>query len=1013
MSKPLFQTYLIFIIGVVVSLSIRSEQPVIAATVSAQPVPPDQQAADQEAGDDTLFLPFLATQTNSSVTEHPVDETWPSTLYRIYFTSQEELDRLATELDIWQEALAADQRYALALLRADQLATLRQDDYQVEVDAERTAELTRTLSLFSHEQPGSEEVEVSSIATIPSFACYRTVEETYTTLAQLAAANPHLAAWLDIGDSWHKQTPGGNAGYDIQALVLTNKVKPGPKPKLLLMAAIHAREYATAEMATRFAEYLVSHYNVDPEVTWLLDYHEVHIVPQVNPDGRKIAEGGVLWRKNRNNTNGCNSSSQYGVDNNRNSSFQWGLTGASTNPCNETYRGGAPASEPETQAIQNYALAIFPDQRGPNLSDVAPSDTSGVFISLHSYSQLVLPAWGWTTTPSPNHNQIFTLGRKFGFFNGYQVCSSATCLYTVSGTTDDWAYGELGIAAYTFEVGTEFFQNCTDFENTIWPQNLPALLYATKAARRPYQTPAGPEVLNPTLISTTVPAGTALVLAAAVNDTRYDSHGWGTEPVQAIQAARYTIDGPAWLATTSMALNSADGVFDSPSENVTATIDTTGLTTGRHTLFMEGQDAAGNWGVPTALFFWIAEGSAPTPTPTNTLAPPTATPIPTATPTNTPVPPTPTPTNTPIPGACMIYGSGDVPKNLPIGMAATTSQLFINGGGSISDLNVAVNMNHSWVGDLTFTLLHQETGTSVNLIDRPGQPASAWGCSGDNLTATLDDEAAAPVENSCTPNVPTLNGTLKPNSALSAFDGQSSSGAWLLTVKDAYLSADAGTLNNWRLEICTSGVEPTPTATATQPTATPTLTVTPTPMLPTATATATPGLPTATPTATPVSGVCTTYTSGDVPKGLPVGATTTSSSLNVSGSSVIADLNVNVNLRHTWVGDLRLTLHNQTTGANVTLIDRPGIPGSSWGCSRDDIFAQLADEATTAAEGVCSPSTPTLSGSLRPNGLLSAFNGTNADGVWVLTATDHYAAADGGALNSWSLEICTTNEVKE
>jgi murein tripeptide amidase MpaA len=66
------------------------------------------------------------------------------------------------------------------------------------------------------------------------------------------------------------------------------------------MAAIHAREYTTAELVTRYAEYLVTNYGVDPDVTWLLDNFEVHILPQANPDGRVIAEGGYYQRKNTN-----------------------------------------------------------------------------------------------------------------------------------------------------------------------------------------------------------------------------------------------------------------------------------------------------------------------------------------------------------------------------------------------------------------------------------------------------------------------------------------------------------------------------------------------------------------------------------------------------------------------------------------------------------------------------------------------------------------------------------------
>ncbi|MCE7986217.1 MAG: hypothetical protein DYG89_34000 [Caldilinea sp. CFX5] len=90
-----------------------------------------------------------------------------------------------------------------------------------------------------------------------------------------------------------------------------------------------------------------------------------------------------------------------------------------------------------------------------------------------------------------------------------------------------------------------------------------------------------------------------------VNDTRYNSNGWGTELTQAIQAGRYTIDAPSWSAATSVTLSPSDGAFNTAIEGATATIDTTGWSSGRHTIFVEGQDANGNWGVPTAIFITI------------------------------------------------------------------------------------------------------------------------------------------------------------------------------------------------------------------------------------------------------------------------------------------------------------------------------------------------------------------------------------------------------------------------
>jgi hypothetical protein len=154
-------------------------------------------------------------------------------------------------------------------------------------------------------------------------------------------------------------------------------------------------------------------------------------------------------------------------------------------------------------------------------------------------------------------------------------------------------------------MGTSFFQSCSTFQNEIYPDNLQALLYALKAIRRPYQNPAGPDATNLSLSQNSVPAGTSLSLMALIDDTRYDSNGHGDEPVQNIQAARYSIDQPSWEGGVTIAMSASDGGFNNSLEGVTVTIDTTGMTTGRHTIFVEGQDAAGNWGPPTAIFLQI------------------------------------------------------------------------------------------------------------------------------------------------------------------------------------------------------------------------------------------------------------------------------------------------------------------------------------------------------------------------------------------------------------------------
>ena len=428
--------------------------------------------------------------------------------------------------------------------------------------------------------------------------------------------------------------------------------------------------------------------------------------------------------------------------------------------------------------------------------------------------------------------------------------------------------------------------------------------------------------------------------------------------------------------------------------------------------------ATARWSTWVSGFTWSACNLGPTPTPGPT-ATATTPPIPTNTPSPTPAPD----------GLFCSTNSVTIPTS-----GNATDSLAVADGRSISDLNVSIDANHTWVGDLSFTLVHVDTGTSVTVIDRPGVPASTYGCSGDNIAAMLDDEAGTAVEGQCSAGTPTINGTFSPNNALSGFDGESVNGTWRLDINDA-VSPDGGTLNGWCLEATLGGGVPTATNTPVPPTSTPippTATNTPvpptsTPIPPTATntpvpPTSTPAPPTATntppaPTNTPAPPTATntpappTATATPAPGGLfcSVNSVTIPTAGNATDSFVVADgrsisdLNVSIDANHTWVGDLSFTLVHVDTGTSVTIIDRPGVPASTYGCSGDNIAATLDDEAGTAVEGQCSTGTPTINGTFSPNNALTGFDGESMNGTWRLDINDA-VSPDGGTLNQWCLQ---------
>ncbi|MCA0352970.1 MAG: carboxypeptidase-like regulatory domain-containing protein [Chloroflexi bacterium] len=479
-----------------------------------------------------------------------------------------------------------DKHDLFALITPSELAKLQQEGFVAEIDQEQTRLL---------QEP----------SIMPVQGGFRTVEEGYALLDQWHATYPNLTDLFTYGTSWDKVTAGGPAGYDLRGITLTNSLIPGPKPTFFLMSAIHAREMSTAELTLRYTEYLLSRYETDPDVHWLLDEHTIVIVPFVNPDGRKIAEQSLSQRKNRNtvDTSGC-SGVNIGIDLNRNSSFHWGeVDSPNGDRCGATWPGVSAASEPEVATLQQWIRGVFADQRGPSDTDPAPDTTTGVYISIHSYSDLVLWPYGHSAQLAPNDADLRGLGTKFASYNGYTPQKSDE-LYPTSGTTDDWAYGELGVAAYTFEIGPEsgtcsgFFPafTCLDGQapGNFWGRNLPAFLYASKVARTPYLLQRGPDALNVTAQS----MSNGYKLMATINDV--------TNGNQTIAAAEAYVDTPPWRAgATAISLSATDGSFNSTQEAVNATIPQN-LNAGRHLVYFRGRDAAGNWGPVSAQWLDVA-----------------------------------------------------------------------------------------------------------------------------------------------------------------------------------------------------------------------------------------------------------------------------------------------------------------------------------------------------------------------------------------------------------------------
>ncbi|MDT0556477.1 proprotein convertase P-domain-containing protein [Patiriisocius hiemis] len=135
--------------------------------------------------------------------------------------------------------------------------------------------------------------------------------------------------------------------------------------------------------------------------------------------------------------------------------------------------------------------------------------------------------------------------------------------------------------------------------------------------------------------------------------------------------------------------------------------------------------------------------------------------------------------------------------NQPIGPNAgtvTESIITVTDDFGIEDVNVTLNLTHTFTGDLDIFLIGPD-GTSVEL-------STDNGAGGDNMIGTIfDDEASSPITGGSAP----FTGSFQPEGSLSDFDGLSSAGDWTLSITDD-ANADGGQLQDWSLQLCSDPI---------------------------------------------------------------------------------------------------------------------------------------------------------------------------------------------------------------
>lgn len=123
--------------------------------------------------------------------------------------------------------------------------------------------------------------------------------------------------------------------------------------------------------------------------------------------------------------------------------------------------------------------------------------------------------------------------------------------------------------------------------------------------------------------------------------------------------------------------------------------------------------------------------------------------------------------------------------------------------------------------------------------------------------------------------------------------------------------------------------------------------------------------------------------------------------IEVSGGIVIGDLNVALDLTHTYIQDMTYYLEGPASIGSpiVTLFKQPCGDNDDINCTIDD----------SGVDFTCNGTSPAISGTVKPFEPLSSLNGLIADGTWILRVEDPFNG-DGGTINAVTLSFCNIEE---
>ncbi len=669
--------------------------------------------------------------------------------------------RLLLELDIDVDGVHFDR--ARAYLVEKELVKLRElgfDVEQVADEAHRQWERERAANApLAPAAPGS---------IPPSYHTYATLT---SELQQIAAAHPDLVRL-------------SSAGLSVQGRELwIMKVSDNPgvaedEPAARYIAAIHGDEVVGKELCVGLINYLIDNYATDPRIKRMVDETEIWILPSMNPDGTELGQ-----RYNAN-----------GYDLNRSFPDQF------TDPTDTVT--GRPA---EVQAVMNWGFAhsvnLSANFHGGELIANYPYDGTASGSSVYSACPDDVPFVSLARTYADRNPSLFANNSDSSFFNG--ICNGADW-YVVRGGMQDWNYVWRGTWDITMEIGTK------------WPaaSSLPSYWDENREAMLAYL-----ERVQEGVRGVVTDATTGAPLKATVKVVGNAANSYGDPEVgdyhRIVLPGTYTLElsasghvteilrdvvvppgGPAARRDVAMQPTTVDlqptsytildgtggnGVLD-PGETTDMAVVLRNL--GAYASNVSGILQPIGWSatVPrdTATYPAIAVGAS-----AQSQAPHYSVSLAPAAPTGTKAgfvvkwtASSKTGTSDPfwVPvgtRSCTTYNSTGGAIPVP-DRSTRTSSISVTSQVELDEVNVYVNITHGYKGDLAVSAV-SPAGTPVALHNRTGG-------SGSNIVGWYDAQIA-------------------PAEPLARFNGEGSQGSWTLKVTDA-VPANAGTLNNWSVEVC-------------------------------------------------------------------------------------------------------------------------------------------------------------------------------------------------------------------